>query len=391
MFSKRAVEKLRNHRTPFYLYDLDLLRRTLGLINEACRKYGYRMHYSMKANSDPRVMQCVKEAGMGIDCVSGNEVVYAVEMGFDPAEIVFAGVGKRDEEIVYGIEHGILAFNCESKHEVEIINQIAGEMGRRVNIALRINPDIDSKTEEHITTGKADCKFGISRRELAELFDELPELNNVNIMGLHFHVGSQITDMSVFELLCQEVNKLYGWFVERGLRIESLDLGGGLGVNYDDPDGCPLPDVESYFDVFARNLVIEPCTVVRFELGRAVVAQCGELISRVLFLKVNESGRRVAVIDASMTELIRPAMYNARHALENLDGDGRERDVFTVVGTVCESSDNFAVSEAFPEFRRGDLVSIKTAGAYGASMSSTYNMHPLPQAVYSDDLQSSGI
>ncbi len=386
MLSNKVVDKLRGYRTPFYLYDLDLLRQTLRLVGEACDKYGYKMHYSMKANSDRRVMECVKEAGMGIDCVSGNEVVYAGEMGFDPKEIVFAGVGKRDEEIVYGIEHGIMAFNCESKHEVEIINEIAAGLGKKVDVALRINPDIDSKTEEHITTGKADCKFGISRRELAELFDELPALKYVNVMGLHFHVGSQITDMSVFELLCQEVNKLYAWIVEQGIRIESLDMGGGLGVDYNDPDGQPLPDVEAYFDVFAKNLKIEPHTVVRFELGRAVVAQCGELISKVLYLKVNESGRRVAVIDASMTELIRPAMYNAHHAVENLDGAGRDKDIFTVVGTVCESSDNFAVSEEFPEFRRGDFVTIKTAGAYGASMASTYNMHLLPAAVYSDDL-----
>ena len=245
MLSNKVVDKLRGYRTPFYLYDLDLLRQTLKLVGEACDKYGYKMHYSMKANSDRRVMECVKEAGMGIDCVSGNEVVYAVEMGFDPKEIVFAGVGKRDEEIVYGIEHGIMAFNCESKHEVEIINEIAAGLGKKVDVALRINPDIDSKTEEHITTGKADCKFGISRRELAELFDELPALKYVNVMGLHFHVGSQITDMSVFELLCQEVNKLYAWIVEQGIRIESLDMGGGLGVDYNDPDGQPLPDVDA--------------------------------------------------------------------------------------------------------------------------------------------------
>ncbi len=387
MLSSKLSDRLGSYRTPFYLYDLDLLRKTLSTIRTACDKYGYKMHYSMKANSDRRVMQCVQQAGFGIDCVSGNEVVYAVGMGFDPKEIVFAGVGKRDEEIEYGIGQGILAFNCESKHEVEIIDGIAARMGRKVDIALRINPDIDSRTEAHITTGKADCKFGISRRELAELLAELPSLKNVNVIGLHFHVGSQITDMSVFELLCHEVNKLYKWFQENGIQIRSLDMGGGLGVDYDNPDAHPLPDVESYFGTFARCLQIEPGTVVRFELGRAVVAQCGELISRVLYLKVNESGRRVAVIDASMTELIRPAMYNAHHALENLNGAGREKDIFTVVGTVCESSDNFAVSEEFPEFRRGDLVSIKTAGAYGASMASTYNMHQLPEAVYGDDLK----
>lgn len=385
MLSREIKDKIQDIATPFYLYDMELLRTTLEIAKEESSKYGYKIHYALKANFDERIFQTVRGFGMGVDCVSGNEVRYAIEQGFAADSVVFAGVGKTDEEIRCGIEQGIFAFNCESRHEMEIINGIASGMGKVANVALRINPDVDPQTHKNISTGHGDSKFGISYKEIEEVAAELSELKNINITGLHFHIGSQITSMEPFENLCKRVNMLYGWFSERGFTFSHINVGGGLGVNYSDPESEPIPDFKKYFAVFAENLDIDPAIEIHFELGRSLVGQCGELITKVLYNKVTAAGTKVAIVDASMTELIRPALYQAHHSIENLSRNGEE-GVYTIAGTVCESSDIFARGITLPTPQRGDLLTLKTAGAYGAAMASRYNMHDIPEAVYSDEI-----
>ncbi len=382
MLSREIKESLRGLATPFYLYDMQLLNRTLDAIKREADPSGYKIHYAIKANNDERILQAVLAHGFGIDCVSGNELRLIRRLGFPADGIVYAGVGKSDAEIRLAIEEGIRAFNCESRQELQVIDEIAGQTGRRARVALRINPDVDPQTHRHISTGQADSKFGISYNEIDQVAEELQQYKNLDFQGLHFHIGSQITDMRVFEFFCRRVNSLVEWFAEKGFPLGYINMGGGLGVNYDNPDGEPMPDFKAYFDAFRRNLAVGDAEV-HFELGRAMVAQCGELVSRVLFKKTNSAGDEVVIIDGSMTELIRPALYEAYHEIENLDArPGSPRKPYIVAGTACESTDVFASGRELPELRRGDLVTIKSAGAYGASMASRYNMHDLPRAVY---------
>ena len=384
MLSRDIKSELSGVPTPFYLYDLGLLRKTLATLKQQSERYGYKVHYAVKANFDRRIVDTVREYGLGIDCVSGGELALVREAGFPADCVVYAGVGKSDDEIRYAIKEGICAFNCESRQELQVIDAIAGQMGLRARVALRVNPDVDPHTHRHISTGHADSKFGISYKEIDCLLPELKSYRNVDVVGLHFHVGSQICDMRVFEYFCRRVNTLVEWFEEHGLNdISYLNMGGGLGINYHNPDSEPIPDFESYFAVFNRFLKVPKGAEVHFELGRAIVGQCCEIVSKVLFGKVNAAGHNVAVIDASMAELLRPALYGAYHAIENLDADSSDPVIpYTVAGTVCESADIFAEGRELPCLERGDLVSIKSAGAYGMSMASRYNLHRVPNAVY---------
>jgi diaminopimelate decarboxylase len=387
MLSREIKESLRDLPTPFYLYDMELLGRTLDAIRHEANRDGYKIHYAIKANNDQRILQAVLDRGFGIDCVSGNELRLIRRLGFPADTIVYAGVGKSDDEIELGVREGIRAFNCESRQELQVIDEIAGRLGRRARVALRINPDVDPQTHRHISTGQADSKFGISYKEIELVAQELPTYRNLDFQGLHFHIGSQITDIRVFEFFCRRVNSLVEWFAEKGFPLGYINMGGGLGVNYDAPDAEPIPDFKAYFDAFRHNLAVGDAEV-HFELGRAMVAQCGELISRVLFNKINSAGNEVVIVDGSMSELIRPALYDAYHEIENLDArPGSPKKPYIVAGTVCESSDVFASGRELPELRRGDLVTIKSAGAYGQSMSSGYNMHDFPRIVYSDRLE----
>ena len=386
MLSTRIKDSLRALPTPFYLYDMELLGRTLDAIRAEADRDGYKIHYAIKANNDERILQAVLARGFGIDCVSGNELSLIRRLGFPADGIVYAGVGKSDKEIELGVREGIRAFNCESRQELQVIDEISGRLGKKTRVALRINPDVDPQTHRHISTGQADSKFGISYREIEQVAEELPTYKNLEFQGLHFHIGSQITDMRVFEFFCRRVNSLVEWFAEKGFPLGYINMGGGLGVNYEAPDAEQMPDFKAYFDAFRRNLSVGDAEV-HFELGRAMVAQCGELITRVLFNKINSAGNEVVIIDGSMSELIRPALYEAYHEIENLDAKpGSPRKHYVVAGTACESSDVFSSDRELPELRRGDLVTIKSAGAYGASMASRYNMHDWPRAVYSDEI-----
>lgn len=371
--------------TPFYYYDLDLLRRTLESVTTEAGRYGYCVHYAMKANVEPRILREIQRAGLGADCVSGYEVACAVENGFAPEKIVFAGVGKSDREIERAIEAGIFAFNCESLEELEVIDALAAKLGRRVDIALRINPNVRPETHEYISTGQAESKFGISYTEIDQALAKLHMLSHIRIVGLHFHIGSQIRNLASFAELAGRVNEIAAWFASKGVEIKHLNMGGGLGIDYEDPDREPIPDFAGYFRMFHENLRVEPGQTVHFELGRSIVAQCGELITRVLYTKTTAGRAKFAIVDAGMTELIRPALYGAHHRIENLTAGGRPAGVYSIAGPICESSDVFARDIAFPETRRGDLLAIRSTGAYGSIMASNYNMRPIAPSYFGEE------
>ena len=385
MLSRQIAPKLAEMETPFYLYDMGLLRQTLESVSYESKKYDYEVHYAIKANNDDRILAVIRDYGLGIDCASGNEVRKALELGFEPSKIVYAGVGKRDKELRYAIEQQILAINCESIQELQVLNDLAGEAGRCVDIALRVNPDIDPKTNHCIDTGQADSKFGISYEEILENAEAIRALKNLNIIGLHLHIGSQIRELHVFENMCNKVNVILENLVRLGFQIDFVDVGGGLGSNYDVPENEPIPNFASLFAIVHNYLRVGD-RKVHFEFGRSIVGECGELITRVLYNKTTATGRKLAIVDASMTELIRPALYGSYHNIENITSESESNEKYTVVGTACESTDVFDENVSLRKTRRGDLLTIKSAGAYGMSMASRYNLHDLPGAVYSDDL-----
>ena len=381
-----TLKKFEGIQTPFFYYDLSLLDKTLEAIKEATDGAPYVVHYALKANANKRIMQCVKAAGMGIDCVSGNEVRRAIEEGFAPQSIAFAGVGKTDEEIRYGLEQGIFTFNVESLPELQVIDNLAKQQQKVAHIAIRLNPNVNAKTHQYITTGLEENKFGINYWELDQLFDLLNRLKHIHLKGIHFHIGSQITDLSVFKNLCNRVNELQKVFRNRGIELEHINVGGGLGVNYAEPSKEMIPDFSSFFNVFKKFITLQPNQELHFELGRSIVAQCAALISRVLYVKKGIKTHFV-ILDAGMTELIRPALYQSFHKIENLSKQKNPIDSkYDVVGPICESSDCFGKAISLPQTERGDIVAIRTVGAYGEVMSSNYNLRAKAKAYYHDEI-----
>ena len=385
MITKEQVEAFGTIETPFYFYDMDLLRKTLDIYKSQIEKYGYNAHYALKANANDRIIDTIRSYGLGADCVSGNEVKLAVRSGFDPQKVVYAGVGKSDKEIRAALRAGIFSFNCESVPEIRIINDLAAGMGKRARISIRVNPDIDAHTHKYISTGLKENKFGISPWAFQDVADTLAQCRHIEFLGLHFHVGSQITELPVFSLLCRRVEELQQWFIEHQLPIRNINLGGGLGIDYQNPNGDPIARFEEYFALIHKNLVVRPGQHVHFEPGRALVGQCGHLISRVLYVKVGKE-KKFAILDAGMNDLIRPALYQAYHDIENLSNSGRKLR-YDVVGPVCESSDCWGQKRMISRCQRGDLVAIHSAGAYGQVMAMRYNQKDLAKAVYSDDLK----
>ncbi|GAB3296178.1 diaminopimelate decarboxylase [Hymenobacter tenuis] len=366
--------------TPFYYYDLALLDRTLAALTAAARPGNFQVHYALKANSNLPILQRIQQAGLGADCVSGGEVQRALEAGFSPDHVVFAGVGKSDTEINRALAADIFCFNAESVPELQVLNELAGAQGRTARVALRINPNVDAYTHAYITTGLEANKFGISLPDLAGVVDGLESLPNVELIGLHAHIGSQITELSAFANLSRKLNELQTWLEDRGHNLPHLNVGGGLGIDYQQPDQNPIPDFGAYFGMFEQHLLRRPHQQVHVELGRAVVAQCGTLMSRVLYVKESQQ-TRFAILDAGMTELIRPALYGSFHLIQNLSSQ-RPELAYDIVGPICESSDTFGKAVWLPETQRGDLVAIRSAGAYGEVMSSAYNLREKAEAVY---------
>lgn len=382
--NKELLNQFGNQETPLYYYDLKLLKQTLEAAKRAADKRNFHVHYALKANFNDRLLAVIQSMGFGADCVSGNEVQKSIDTGFSGDQITFAGVGKSDKEIITALNHRIFAFNVESIQELEVINELAGKQGKRANVSLRINPNVDANTHHYITTGLDENKFGVPNSELEKAAAVIKACEHIDLIGLHFHVGSQITDLGVFKSLCVKVNEWKNWFEERGTYIKVINVGGGLGVDYQDPDGNPIADFEAYFDVFDKFLERNAQQEVHFELGRALVAQCGTLVSRVLYTK-SGAKKNFLILDAGMTELMRPALYQAYHKIEKIGGDTTDKYMnYDVVGPICESSDSFGKEVMLPVSERGDFIAIRTAGAYGEVMASNYNLRDEIRYFYSE-------
>ena len=374
------IEQFRSEETPFYYYDLHLLDETIKQLKEASAFPGFHVHYAVKANANPEILKRIASFGLGADTVSLGEILRAVDSGFPACKIVFAGVGKTDKEISQALDLGIGCFNVESAPELNIIDEIASGMKKKAPVAIRVNPEIDAHTHHYITTGLAENKFGISMSILDEMISRCLEYEWIDFRGFHFHIGSQITDLTPYKILCERINALQDKYSD--LMIPSINVGGGLGIDYDDPEAHPIPDFKEYFQIFKDNLKLRQGQELHFELGRAIVAQCGSLISKVLYVKEGDE-KKFVILDAGMTELIRPALYQAHHKIENLTSKSPIEKRYDVVGPICESSDTFGTDELLPTTKRGDIFAIRSAGAYGEAMASTYNQRPLPPAVFS--------
>lgn len=385
MKGQLPVEKFNNIRTPFYYYDTELLQQTLDTINEEAGKHaGYKVHYAVKANVNPKVLQLIRHAGLGADCVSGGEIKAALDAGFPANEIVYAGVGKGDWEINLGLDADIFCFNVESVAELEIINELAAAKCKTARVAFRVNPDVGAHTHANITTGLAENKFGIALDDLIPTIERAHKMANIEFIGLHFHIGSQILDMNDFKKLCKKINEIQAELDTKGISVANINVGGGLGIDYDNPEAAPIPDFKKYFDTYATNLVLREGQTLHFELGRAVVGQCGSLITRTLYVKQG-THKQFVIVDAGMTDLIRPALYQAHHKIENLSSREPLR-TYDVVGPICESSDVFDKAIELPCCHRGDLIAIRSAGAYGEIMASQYNCRQLPKGYVTEDL-----
>ncbi len=379
------IEKLERIQTPFYYYDSEVLRTTLSAINSEIQKHeGFVVHYAIKANANPGVLRLIREAGLGADCVSGGEIEAALKAGFASNKIVYAGVGKSDWEINLGLDNDIFSFNVESIPELEVINQLARLKGKVAKVAFRINPNVGAHTHANITTGLAENKFGIAMQDMETVIERATQMENVKFVGLHFHIGSQILDMGDFEALCNRINDLQTQLENHHIRVGNINVGGGLGIDYQHPNRVPVPDFKAYFDTYAKKLKLRPGQTLHFELGRAVVAQCGSLIARTLFIKEG-THKKFCIIDAGMTDLIRPALYQAYHKIENISSE-EPLEAYDVVGPICESSDVFAKQIDLNRAHRGDLIAIRSAGAYGEIMASQYNCRKLPHGYMSDEI-----
>ena len=378
------TEKFKELSTPFYFYDTNLLKETLTTLCNETKKHAIRAHYAVKANANKKILSIIANYGLGADCVSGNEIKAALQAGFPASKVVFAGVGKDDWEINFALDNDIFCFNCESIPEMEIINQLAKAKNKTASIALRINPNVKADTHSYITTGIAENKFGINIADLEKVLGITQELSNVTLIGLHFHIGSQICEMDNFRSLCNRVNEIQEWFYDRNIIVENINVGGGLGINYEHPNHFPIPDFKAYIDVFKQHLKLHPSQTLHIEPGRSVVAQCGTLIAKVLYVKEG-TNTKFAILNAGMTDLIRPALYQAYHRIENITSDG-DTEKYDVVGPICESSDVFGKAFDINKVTRGDLFAIRSAGAYGEVMASQYNLRELPKAYLSEDL-----
>lgn len=378
------IQKFSSLETPFYYYDTDILRKTLEELTREANRYDYQVHYALKANVNPRILSIIRGYGLGADCVSGGEIKAAIQAGFPASKIVFAGVGKADWEINLGLDYNIFSFNVESLPELEVINELAAAKGKTTSISLRINPNVNADTHHYISTGKEENKFGIALSDVDKVIDLAMSCSNVKLIGLHFHIGSQILEMNNFAGLCSRLNELQDQLEKRHIRLEHINFGGGLGIDYNYPNRQPIPDFAGYFKTFRSMVKLRDGQVMHFEPGRSVVGQCGSLITKVLFIKEGVK-KTFAVVDAGMTDLIRPALYQAYHKIENCSSDENVLK-YDVVGPVCESTDCFGKEVELNKAKRGDYLALRSAGAYGEVMASQYNLRRLPLSFFSEDI-----
>lgn len=379
---KFPIEKFKDIQTPFYYYDRALLQKTLDVINREAAQYaGFRVHYAVKANVDPEVLSIINAAGLGCDCVSGGEVEVCLKAGFPASKVVFAGVGKADWEINLALDADIACFNVESVPELDVINELAAKKGKVAKVAIRVNPNVDAHTHKYITTGLSENKFGISMEMLDMVLHHVLGLKNIKLIGLHFHIGSQLLELDPFTMLCNRINELQDRLEQQGVFLQSINVGGGLGCDYVHPDEHPIPGFGAFFKNYADHLKLRQGQELHFELGRSVVCQMGSLISRVLYVKEGLN-KKFVILDAGMSDLIRPALYQAHHNIENITAESNGKtDRYDVVGPICESSDCFGTDEVLPVTKRGDLVALRSAGAYGQIMASNYNCRRIPASV----------
>ncbi len=382
--TKQIISEFEKQETPFYYYDLEVLNRTLSEIKALNLPENYEIHYAMKANVNHSVLKEIQKEGFGADCVSGGEVQTALDLGFPASKIAFAGVGKADWEINLGLDNDIFCFNVESEAELEVINQLAEKKNKIARVALRINPNINANTHKYITTGSKENKFGINLEAVDGVLSRLKELSCLQLIGLHFHIGSQLLEMADFENLCKKINILQDDFEKKGVKITEINVGGGLGIDYQNPIQNPIPNFKDYFNTFKENLQLREGQRLHFELGRSIVGQCGALITKVLYVK-NGTAKNFAIVDAGMTELIRPALYQAYHHIENLSSD-LPKEKYDIVGPICESSDVFAKDYQLNSAKRGDLIALYSAGAYGEVMASNYNLRKSPTVISSNQI-----
>ena len=385
LIDQENILRFKEVHTPFYFYNTALLKETLQKIKKEISAHkNYIVHYAIKANANPKLLRLIAQAGFGADCVSGGEIQRALDTGFLASKIVFAGVGKSDWEINLGLDNDIFCFNVESEPELEVINELAKAKGKIASVAFRINPNIGAHTHANITTGLAENKFGIAMKDMEHIIQKAEQLCHIRVLGLHFHIGSQILEMDDFIALCQRINQLIEQLRQAHHRIEHINVGGGLGIDYEHPDKHPIPNFSSYFNTYAKYLNLSDGQQLHFELGRAVVGQCGSLVTRVLYVKQGAT-KQFIIVDAGMTDLIRPALYQAHHQIENLNSK-EVLEKYDVVGPICESSDVFAKDILLPKTHRGDLIALHSAGAYGEIMASQYNCRALPQSYTSEEL-----
>lgn len=378
------LDKFSKLETPFYYYDTNVLNRTLEVLTSEANKYNFKVHYALKANANPRILSIIRGYDLGADCVSGGEIRAAIQAGFPASKVVFAGVGKADWEINLGLDYNISCFNVESIPELEVINELAVAKGKIAKIALRINPNVSADTHHYITTGREENKFGIALADIEKVIDVAEASANIKLIGLHFHIGSQILEMNNFAGLCSRINELQDQLAMRNLTVEHINVGGGLGIDYHYPNRQPIPDFADYFKTFRNMVKLRDGQTVHFEPGRSVVGQCGSLITKVLYIKEGAK-KTFAIVDAGMTDLIRPALYQAYHKIENCSSDEPVQK-YDVVGPICESSDCFGKDVELNKSKRGDYLAIRSAGAYGEIMASQYNLRRLPLSCFSEDM-----
>lgn len=360
--------------TPSYFYNLDVLEETIDEI--ITNRQEIDVFYSFKANSNVEILKFIRDKGLGAEVVSIGELNLALDLGFK--KIVMSGVGKTDEQIEKAIINNIDSINIESIQEIQVINEIAKNLRRKARVSLRINPNVDPLTHKAITTGLSENKFGINFEHLDKALDLVKKSEYMEFVGLHFHIGSQITSMSVFKNLVIRVNEIYEYVMERNFDVKLLNLGGGLGIDYHNPDS--IPSFKPYFETIRKFVKVNSKICV--EPGRAVVGQSGTLISKVLFKKDNV-GKEILIIDTGMNHLIRPALYEAFHLIQNLSKiEGKNEFLYDVHGPICESTDCFAKNILLPFTERGDYLIVRSAGAYGETMMSDYNLRGKPYTFF---------
>ena len=375
------------HGTPLYVYSAATIAARYRAIDDAFGPYPHAIHYALKANSTLAIVRLLRGLGASADANSGGEIDVALRAGFIPPQVVFTGVGKTDAELALAIELGVKTINAESAGELERIDRLARERRTRARVALRVNPNIDARSHPHISTGLVTNKFGIALAAVRALCRSARTRTGLEIKGLHVHVGSQIVDLDPLRRAAQALVTLAGELRDDGVTIDHLDLGGGLGISY---DGRPVPEAQDYAAALLP-VVRDSGVAIVLEPGRAIVGPAGALVARVVDVKPQAGGKQFVILDAGMTELIRPMLYGAFHRIEPVHARARPEAVCDVVGPLCESSDTLGADRRLPEPKAGDLMAVLDAGAYSSVMASNYNRRPLPAEVMVQNGQASMI